>query len=724
MAAQHRLWPGSPYPLGATWDGKGVNFALFSAHAEGVELCLFDQAKGRETDRIALPEYTDEVWHGYLPDCRPGQLYGYRVSGPYDPAAGHRFNNHKLLIDPYAKELVGQWEWSDSHFGFRADHPKEDLSFDRRDNARHMPKCRVVDTAFSWADDRRPNVPWTDTIIYEAHVRGTTMRHPLVPAKLRGSFLGLAQPAVIDYLLQLGITTLELLPVHAILDERVLIERGLRNYWGYNSVSFFAANERYYVSSAHGDFKTMVQRLHEAGIEVVLDVVYNHTAEGDQVGPTLSLKGIDNASYYRLIPGNERFYENYSGCGNTLNLRHPRVLQMVVDSLRYWVDEMRVDGFRFDLAPCLARDKAGFDAGSSFLDVVRQDPVLSRVKLIAEPWDLGGDGYRLGGFPPGWSEWNGRYRDTVRRFWRGEGGRIGKLASRVSGSSDMFNWGGRRPYASINFVTAHDGFTLRDLVSYERKHNDANGEHNRDGNDANFSWNCGVEGETSDPVVNALRAQQARNILATLFLSQGVPMLLAGDELGRTQQGNNNAYCQDNEISWINWSAVDEDLQGFVRRLIELRAEYPALRRDRFFTGKRLQGSSVKDITWITPEGREMAQEDWNTPFAQSLAFMLGSQSPRSARESADGHLLVLMNAYVKPLTYRLPDPGRGWYWQTLLDTARPAGPGDAPADERRDQRGVLPHSLVVMLSRDSSVGRYPEKTLPLGRSRGRYHGR
>jgi len=691
MSFRRRVHSGSPYPIGAHWDGRGVNFALFSAHAEKVELCLFDPDSQREIERIPLPEYTDEVWHGYLPDCRPGQLYGYRVHGPHEPTAGHRFNPNKLLIDPYARELVGQLKWSDSHFGFRHDHPKVDLSFDRRDNARLMPKCRVVDTAFSWSEDRPPAVSWSQTVIYETHLRGMTMRHPLVPRNLRGTFLGLAQPAVIDHLVQLGITTLELLPVHAAIDERALIARGLRNYWGYNSVNFFAPDPRFYVASAHGDFKTMVERLHDAGIEVILDVVYNHTAEGNHLGPTLSLKGIDNLSYYRLVPGDERFYENYSGCGNTLNLRHPRVLQLVTDSLRYWVEEMHVDGFRFDLAASLAREKTAFDGGSGFLDVVRQDPVLSRVKLIAEPWDLGGDGYRLGGFPPGWSEWNGRYRDTLRRFWRGDAGLIGELASRLTGSSDLFGWGGRRPRASINFITAHDGFTVRDLVSYEKKHNEANFENNQDGTDANYAWNCGVEGETSDPEVAILRARQIRNLMASLLLSQGVPMILAGDEFGRTQQGNNNAYCQDNPISWLDWAHVNEDLHAFVRSLIKLRRDYPVLHRDRFFSGQRIPGTTVKDILWITPEGREMSHQDWGAPFSRSLGFLLGGRPMEG--EGRESSLLILLNAYVEPITYRLPESGQSG-WTTLLDTA---ATGKAQRSGSLTQCVVHPHSLMVL---------------------------
>ena len=701
MGGSRRITEGSPYPLGATWDGMGVNFALFSAHAEKVELCLFDPVTLRETERIVLPEYTDQVWHGYLPECRCGQLYGYRVHGPYEPEAGHRFNPHKLLIDPYAKELKGRFQWSDVLFGFRRDHPKADLSFDRRDSARHMPKCRVVETAFSWGDDRPPRVPWRDTVIYEAHTRGLTMLHPLVPENCRGSFLGLGEPAVVEHLVRLGITTLELLPVQAIVDERELVLRGLSNYWGYNPIGFFACDPRYYRASAQGDFKTMVERLHQAGIEVVLDVVYNHTAEGNQMGPTLSMKGIDNASYYRLTHDNARYYENYSGCGNTLNLRHPRVLQMVTDSLRHWVEEMHVDGFRFDLAASLARDQGGFDNGSSFLDAVRQDPVLCGVKLIAEPWDLGGDGFRLGAFPPGWSEWNGKFRDTVRRFWRGDGGLIGDLASRLTASSDLFGWGGRRPWASINFVTAHDGFTLSDLVSYNQKRNLANGEDNQDGTSDNFSWNCGIEGASDDRVVNGLRTRQKRNLLTTLLLSQGVPMLLAGDEMGHSQGGNNNAYCQDNSISWVDWMRVDHGMLAFARHLLKLRRTCPAFRHPRFFTGRRPSVRDQKDITWITPDGREMTDRDWQLPYARSLGFVLAGD----AADVGSGLVTVLMNAYFEPLVFVLPPTRQGAVWDVKVDTALPSGIGHERHAPTRDQYVVQPHSMVVLMQKRTISG-------------------
>ncbi|MEW5726794.1 MAG: glycogen debranching protein GlgX [Pseudomonadota bacterium] len=675
MTSRHRIQSGSPYPLGATWDGTGVNFALFSAHAEKVELCLFDKRGTHEIERIALPEYTDEVWHGYLPDARPGLLYGYRVHGPYDPLHGHRFNSHKLLLDPYARALHGRFQWSDANFGFRVGGPRQDLQIDRRDNSRTMPKCQVVDTAFTWRDDRKPRVPWPDTILYEVHVKGFTNKHPVVAAEYRGTFLGLAEPVVIDHLVKLGITTVELMPIHAFIDERHLVEKGLRNYWGYNPINFFTADPRYWVQSPHGDFKTMVQRLHDAGIEVILDVVYNHTAEGNHLGPTLCYKGIDNASYYRLVPGQERWYENYSGCGNTLDLRHPRVLQMVMDSLRYWAGEMHVDGFRFDLAAALAREKSGFDMGAGFLDAVRQDPLLSKAKLFAEPWDIGGDGYRLGGFPPGWAEWNGRYRDTVRRFWRGDGGLIGELASRLTGSSDLFGWGGRRPYTSLNFITCHDGFTLADLVSYDRKHNEANHEGNRDGTDANYSWNCGVEGPTEDPAIHRLRRQQMRNLLATLFLSQGTPMLLAGDELARSQGGNNNAYCQDSEVGWVDWNNIDEETLAFVRALIRLRREHAVFRRPRFFEGRRLGSCALKDITWVTPEGREMTHADWTLPYARSLGFIVSGEACSTdlpgARGVADDTFLVLLNSYTEIIFYTLPPADLGKRWAVVVDTAR-----------------------------------------------------
>jgi len=601
------VWPGRPYPLGATWDGEGVNFALFSESAEKVELRLFDQFGRREIHRVPLREQTDQVWHCYLPEARPGLLYGYRVHGPYEPTKGLRFNRNKLLLDPYAKQIQNGLKWDDSHFGYRSGHRNEDLSFDRRDSAPGMLKGVVVDPAFTWGADRAPHTPWHRTIIYELHVKGFTIRHPEVPAGLRGTYAALATAPVIDHLTQLGVTAVELMPVHTFIDDRNLIGRGLRNYWGYNSIGFFAPEPRYCATASINDFKTMVKTLHSAGIEVILDVVYNHTAEGNHLGPTLSFRGIDNPAYYRLVLDDPRYYIDYTGTGNTLNMRHPRVLQLIMDSLRYWVLEMHVDGFRFDLAATLARELHEVDRLGAFLDIIHQDPILSQVKLIAEPWDLGEGGYQVGKFPVGWAEWNDKYRDVVRSYWKGDGGLIGELAYRITGSSDLYARSGRKPYASVNFVTAQDGFTLHDLVSYNSKHNEANGEENRDGTDNNRSWNCGAEGPTDDPEVNRLRARQKRNFMATTLLSQGVPMLLAGDEIGRTQSGNNNAYCQDNEISWVDWTSehMDLDTFGFVRQLIALHKEHSVFRRRKFFQGRKIKGAEIKDIVWLRPDGGE-----------------------------------------------------------------------------------------------------------------------
>ncbi len=669
------VWPGRPYPLGATWDGEGVNFALFSEHAEEVALCLFDPKGRREVERVFLRERTDQVFHGYLPQARPGLLYGYRVYGPYRPEAGHRFNPNKLLIDPYAKALFGQIKWSDAHFGYRIGHKREDLSFDRRDNASGMPKCRVVDPAFTWGEDRRPNTPWHDTVIYELHVKGMTRLHPLVPAPLRGTYAGLASEPVIEHLQRLGVTAVELMPVHAFVDDRTLLARGLRNYWGYNSIGYFAPDLRYSATGTIEEFKTMVKTFHRHGIEVILDVVYNHTAEGNHLGPTLCFRGIDNAAYYRLAD-NPRYYLDYTGCGNTLNMMHPRVLQLIMDSLRYWVQEMHVDGFRFDLASALARELHAVDRLGAFFDIIHQDPVLSQVKLIAEPWDLGEGGYQVGNFPVGWTEWNGKYRDAVRAFWKGEGGLIGELASRLTGSSDLYSHSGRRPYASINFVTCHDGFTLEDLVSYNDKHNEANGESNRDGENHNRSWNCGVEGPTSDPAIRALRARQKRNLIATLLLSQGVPMLRAGDELSHSQQGNNNAYCQDNTLSWLDWQLTSEarDFLEFVRRLVALRREHPIFRRRGFFHGRAVHGEDVKDIAWLNPDGREMSDEEWHQHFARCLGVYLSGaeldEVDARGRPVRDDDFLLLINAHHEVIPFRLPRYGRGDDWFCLLDTS------------------------------------------------------
>ncbi|MGQ9368854.1 glycogen debranching protein GlgX [Azospirillum sp. A39] len=678
------VWPGRPHPLGADWDGFGVNFALFSANAEKVELCLFDLASQREVERIVMPEQTDEVWHCYLPEARPGLLYGYRVHGPYDPANGHRFNPHKLLLDPYARALYGAIRWSDAHFGYRVGSTREDLSFDRRDNARAMPKCRVVDRAFTWGGERRPNVPWSESIVYEAHARGFTMLNPLVPRPLRGTFAGMSTQAVIDYLRALGVTAVEFLPVHAHTDDRHLVAQGLHNYWGYNSIGFFAPEPRFMSSGALSEFKTMVARLHEAGIEVILDVVYNHTGEGNHLGPTLSFRGIDNASYYRLMPDDKRYYVNDTGTGNTLNLVHPRVLQMVMDSLRYWVTDMHVDGFRFDLATVLGRESYGYDPGSGFLDAVRQDPVLAGVKLIAEPWDIGPGGYQVGNFPPGWAEWNDRYRDTVRAFWRGDEGKLPELAGRIAGSADLFEKRGRKAWSSVNFVTAHDGFTLEDLVSYNDKHNWANGEGNRDGHSANFSCNYGVEGETGDPAVRQLRDRQKRNLLATLMLSQGTPMLLAGDELGHSQDGNNNAYCQDNELTWIDWArrqSESADLLAFARRVIALRKAHPVLRRPSFLHGLAASPAGLKDIVWYTPLGNEKTAEQWRNPHARCVGLLLNGHAGRflnaEGRRIEDGVLLIVLNAHHDTVSFVLPSVPGGRGWRSLLDTRVADGAGD-----------------------------------------------
>ncbi len=676
--------PGRPYPLGATWDGTGVNFALFSAHAERVDLCLFDSRGRRELARITLPEYTDQVWHCYLPEVRPGQLYGYRVYGPYDPANGHRFNHHKLLIDPYARLLRGPMIWSDAHYGYRIGSPRADLSFDRRDNAPGMPKCVVVDPAFTWGLDRRLTTRWHELIVYEMHVRGYTMRHPRVAQQERGTFAALTSPAVIEHLQRLGVTAVELLPVQAFLDDRHLVERHLRNYWGYGTIAFLAPEARYLATGQISEFKTTVKHLHEAGIEVILDVVYNHTAEGNHLGPTLSLRGIDNKSYYRLVEGDERYYMDTTGCGNSLALENPRTLQLITDSLRYWVEEMHVDGFRFDLATTLARENGYYKSNATFLSTLQQDPILSRVKLIAEPWDLGEGGYQVGNFPPGWSEWNDRFRDDVRRFWSGADGLLPAFATRLTGSSDLFASGGRRPRASVNFVTAHDGFTLVDLVSYDHKHNEANQEENRDGTDANHSCNYGIEGPSGDPAVSALRARQRRNLMATLLFSQGVPMLLAGDELGRTQQGNNNAYCQDNEISWIDWHALEgeeADFFDFVRFLIALRRRHPVFRRPHFFTGDASDQTPLKDITWLTPEGHEMTDSDWQDPHRRAFGALLSGEttsrflSLRGYRELDDSFLL-LCNAYEHPQSFVLPRDVGVERWRALFDTARTTSRG------------------------------------------------
>ncbi len=670
------VWRGRSYPLGATWDGEGVNFALFSEHAEAVELCLFDGRGRRIIQTVPVRWQTDQVWHCYLPEAHPGMIYGYRVYGPYDPLSGHRFNPKKLVLDPYARHVVGPLRWNDAVFGYRVGQSQADLLADRRDSASCMLKAKVVDTAFTWGDDRPPRTPWHDTIIYELHVKGFTCQHPDVPPALRGTYAGLASSPVVEHLKRLGITAVELMPVHAFVDDRHLVENGLRNYWGYNSIGFFAPDMRYSASGHINEFKTMVKRLHSEGIEVILDVVYNHTAEGNHLGPTLCFRGIDNAAYYRLEEHQPRYYRDYTGCGNTLNMRHPRVLQLIMDSLRYWVQEMHVDGFRFDLASALARELHAVDRLGAFFDIIHQDPVLSQVKLIAEPWDLGEGGYQVGNFPIGWTEWNGRYRDSLRAYWKGDGGFIGELAYRLTGSSDLYERGGRRPYASINFVTCHDGFTLQDLVSYNHKRNDANCEANRDGENHNLSWNCGEEGPTRNLHIQSLRDQQKRNFLSTLLLSQGVPMLLAGDELGHTQQGNNNAYCQDSPLTWINWD-LTKDQQGFlqfVRYLIRLRKRHPAFRRRDFFQGRDIQGLGVKDVTWLAPSGREMTNDEWHQSFARCLGLFLAGnvieEEDDRGRPVRDNILLLLFNAHHEEISFAIPPNPEKARWEAEVDTA------------------------------------------------------
>jgi isoamylase len=666
-------WRGNPYPLGATWDGAGVNFAIFSEHAESIELCLF-AADGGNEQRVRMVEQTDLVWHCYLPDVRPGQRYGYRVYGPYDPGAGHRFNPNKLLVDPYAKRIDGAVNWDDSLFGYRIG--EDDLVPDERDSSPFVPKSVVVNEAFVWGGDRPLKRPLDETIIYEVHVKGFTQRHPDVAEELRGTYAGMGSAAAIDYLTTLGVTAVELLPVHQHINDRHLVERSLTNYWGYNTIGFFAPEVRY---SATGEpvseFKTMVKRLHDAGIEVILDVVYNHTGEGNHLGPTVSFRGVDNASYYRLSPEDLRYYVDYTGTGNTLDATSPRVLQLIMDSLRYWVTEMHVDGFRFDLASALAREMYDVDKLGSFFDIIHQDPIISQVKLIAEPWDVGPGGYQVGNFPVGWAEWNGKYRDTVRRFWKGIGGQTAELAYRLSGSSDLYAGSGRQPHASINFVTAHDGFTLNDLVSYEQKHNEANGESNQDGDNNNESMNFGVEGPTDEEGIREIREQQKRNFLATLLLSQGVPMLLGGDEIGRTQHGNNNGYAQDNEISWYDWDVDrrDRQLLAFTRSLIRLFRQHPVLRRRRFFQGRQIRGSRIKDLTWFGPDGSEMTDEEWQAPGVKTLGLQyagdaIDERGPRGER-IVDDTLLVILNADDRPVAFTLPNHDLAKRWEVVFDT-------------------------------------------------------
>jgi glycogen operon protein len=672
-----RVSEGSPFPRGATWDGKGVNFSLFSANATRVEVCLFDGAGEHELKRIQLPEYTNEIWHGYVPDIGPSTVYGFRVHGPYEPAAGHRFNPHKLLLDPYARAHTGELTWNPACFGYTIE-SKDDLTFDERDSAPFVPKCVVVDPNFDWHGEpnRRP-VPWDHTVFYETHVAGYTKRHPQVAEQQRGTFAGLGSETVVAYIKSLGVTSIELMPVHTFVSESHLTERGLTNYWGYNSIGFFAPDPRYASDRANTlrEFKEMVARFHDAGLEVILDVVYNHTAEGNECGPTLSFRGIDNASYYRLLPDAPRFYINDAGTGNTLNLSHARVIQMVTDSLRYWVTETHVDGFRFDLGTILAREPNGFDYQSGFLKACQQDPILETVKLIAEPWDCGPGGYQVGGFPPGWAEWNDQFRDTVRAFWKGDAN-ASALAPRLCASPDLFKRRGRKPWASVNFITSHDGFTLNDLVTYNDKHNDANGEENKDGTSDNRSWNCGVEGPTDDPAITQLRQRQVRNMLATLLLSQGTPLVLAGDESGRTQQGNNNAYCQDNDVSWVDWVTTEDSrqLSHFVQTLTWLRHQYPVLRRERFLTGEIGDAPGIKDVTWINASGIEMRAEDWADSNMRCFGMLMDgrAQSTGIGRRGDDATMLMVLNGHHDLVKFTLPAQPGGTRWSRLIDTNMP----------------------------------------------------
>jgi isoamylase len=711
MTATARLWPGKPYPLGATWDGTGVNFALFSEHGTGVELCLFDRPDASaRVETLALGERTDLVWHGYVPGLGPGQLYGFRVDGPYEPARGFRFNPAKLLIDPYARSLAGAFHWRDEVFGYRVGDPTDDLSRDDRDSAGSVPKAVVIDPGYDWEGDRPPHTPWHRSVLYEVHVKGFTARHPGVPSELRGTYAGVVSPAALDHLTGLGVTAVELMPIHHHLDEQPVVQRGLVNYWGYNSIAFFAPDTRY-AAGGHAppwdapvrQFKAMVKALHRVGIEVILDVAYTHTAEGDHRGPTVSLRGIDNPAYYRLAPEAPRYYRDYTGCGNTLDVRQPRALQLLMDSLRYWVAEMHVDGFRFDLAPTLARESDAVERSSHFLDVIHQDPLISQVKLIAEPWDLGTGGYQVGNFPVGWAEWNGRYRDAIRRYWRGDPGQVADLAYRLTGSSDLYQDDGRRPCASVNFVTCHDGFTLADLVTYDRKHNEANGQDNRDGIDDDLSWNGGVEGPTEDPAIRALRARQVRNFLATLLLSQGIPMLCGGDEIGRTQRGNNNAYCQDNETSWYDW-ALDEDrrrLLAFTRRLIRIRSEHAELRRRKFFQGRPLCQAGMKDLAWLRPDATELTEAEWRAATLRAFGLRLCGEAMDEVDERGepvtDDTLLVLLNAESDVVEFVLPDAHPGHGWEVLVDTAESAPPTGPPRQPVGARLGVAGRSLRLL---------------------------
>jgi isoamylase len=710
-----RVWPGQPYPLGATWDGRGVNFAIYSEYGTKVELCLFDSPDARrESARVTLPENTDLVWHGYFPDLTPGQLYGYRVQGPYEPEKGHRFNANKIVLDPYAKSIGRDLRWADELFGYKLGDPAADLSFDPRDNAPFAPLARVIDPSFTWGDDRPPRTPMHKSVIYEMHVRGFTKLHPAVPEKLRGSYAAIGSDPVLDHLTSLGVTAVEFLPIHYHVDDRHLVEKGLVNYWGYNSLGFFAPDPRYDSPKSQLDavseFKSMVRSLHAAGIEVILDVVYNHTAEGNQMGPTLSFRGIDNAAYYKLSPESPRHYMDFTGCGNTFSMINPRVLQLIMDSLRYWITEMHVDGFRFDLASTLARELYDVNKLGAFFDIVHQDPVISKVKLIAEPWDLGAGGYQVGNFPILWSEWNGKYRDCVRKFWKGEAGMLPEFATRFSGSSDLYEWSSRRPHASINFVTCHDGFTLNDLVSYDHKHNEANGENNRDGADDNHSWNCGVEGPADDPKIIDLRERKKRNFLATLILSEGVPMLLAGDEIGHTQKGNNNAYCQDNELTWLNWELDEhkEQLLRFTRRVLDLYHEEPVFQRRRFFHGSAPEEGGNPDIVWLAPSGSPMKPEDWQAGFGRCVGVVLSGRSIDMDEHGEEIHgntILLIFNAdHGLAIDFSLPGVPEGAQWEVVFDTFTPDAEPSEPLPAGATYR-VNPCTVVVLRAWEEDNG-------------------
>ncbi|MBN1596145.1 glycogen debranching protein GlgX [candidate division FCPU426 bacterium] len=685
------IWPGKPFPLGATWDGHGTNFTLYSENSQAVDLLLFDSPREPHPNVIIpLKEKTTFIWHAYVPNVAPGQLYAYRVHGPYKPGQGLRFNPAKVLLDPYAKAVAGTMLWNDALFGYRLDAPRKDLARDKRDSGAFIPKAVVINPAYDWEGDQRLQIPWHRTIIYETHIKGLTMLHPGVEENKRGTYAGLTSPAILDYLRNLGITAVELLPIHHHVDDKFLTDQGLKNYWGYNTLGFFAPDCRYSSSGNQGEqvreFKDMVKALHRAGIEVILDVVYNHTAEGNQLGPTLSFRGIDNQAYYQLSPSNPRYYLDFTGCGNSLKMSNPFVTQLIMDSLRYWVLEMHVDGFRFDLAATLAREFYEVDRLAAFFDIIHQDPVISQVKLIAEPWDLGAGGYQVGNFPPLWTEWNGKYRDSVRSFWKGDESLLGEFANRLTGSSDLYQRDGRKPYASINFITCHDGFPLHDLVSYNEKHNEANGEENRDGENHNRSWNCGAEGPTDDPEILKLRERQKRNFLATLFLSQGVPMLLGGDEFGRTQNGNNNTYCQDNELSWLHWDRLHSQkfLFAFTRMLIAFRQRHPSFHRKKFFKGVKYPGSDARDVVWLKPDGTEMQDHDWQTFYARTLGIFLPGQAlddvDAQGKSIIDDTFLILLNSFHESLPFVLPSSDAGW--ELVFDTTREEMPAESlPVD-------------------------------------------